>query len=98
VTADADGYGVEVRDTGVGFQPELAQAVFDRFRQADDSDTRPHGGSGLGLSISRDLAVLMGGDLTAEARPGAGAVFRLWVPYTDKSGAGEVEAPARARG
>jgi signal transduction histidine kinase len=97
VTADDDGYGVEVRDTGVGFQPELAEAVFDRFRQVDDSDTRPHGGSGLGLSISRDLAVLMGGDLTADARPGAGAVFRLSVPYTDKSAAGEAEAPVAAR-
>ena len=98
VTAHDDGYGVEVRDTGVGFQPELAQAVFDRFRQVDDSDTRPHGGSGLGLSISRDLAVLMGGDLTADARPGAGAVFRLSLPYTDKSSAPEVEAAGAARG
>ena len=84
VAVDPDGFRIEVRDTGVGFQPELAQAVFDRFRQVDNSDTRPHGGSGLGLSISRDLAVLMGGDLTADARPGAGAVFRLKIPYLDK--------------
>jgi len=99
VTADDEGFRIEVRDTGVGFPPELADAVFDRFRQVDNSATRPHGGSGLGLSISRDLAVLMGGDLTADAKPGAGAMFRLSVPFTDKSGAAEAEAPAaRARG
>jgi len=80
VTAQADGFGVEVRDTGMGFDPEMVEAVFDRFSQVDGSATRPQGGSGLGLSISRDLAALMGGVLTAEGRPGVGAVFRLQVP------------------
>ena len=80
VTAGADGFGIEVRDTGMGFDPEMTEAVFDRFHQVDGSATRPHGGSGLGLSISRDLAALMGGSLTAEGQPGVGAVFRLRIP------------------
>jgi PAS domain S-box-containing protein len=70
----------EVRDTGVGFDSSKAQAVFDRFQQADGSITRRYGGSGLGLTISRELAELMGGSLTAESEQGAGALFRLRLP------------------
>ncbi len=70
----------EVRDTGVGFDASKAQAVFDRFQQADGSITRRYGGSGLGLTISRELAELMGGRLTAESEQGAGALFRLSLP------------------
>ncbi len=70
----------EVRDTGVGFDASKVQAVFDRFQQADGSITRQYGGSGLGLTISRELAELMGGRLTAESEQGAGAVFRLCLP------------------
>jgi PAS domain S-box-containing protein len=70
----------EVRDTGVGFDASKVQAVFDRFQQADGSITRRYGGSGLGLTISRELAELMGGSLTAESEQGAGAVFRLRLP------------------
>jgi signal transduction histidine kinase len=70
----------EVRDTGVGFDSSKAEAVFGRFQQADDSITRRFGGSGLGLTISRELAELMGGSLTAESEQGAGAVFRLRLP------------------
>jgi PAS domain S-box-containing protein len=70
----------EVRDTGVGFDASKVQTVFDRFQQADGSITRRYGGSGLGLTISRDLAELMGGSLTAESEQGAGALFRLRLP------------------
>jgi len=70
----------EVRDTGVGFDSSKAQAVFDRFQQVDGSITRRYGGSGLGLSISRALAGLLGGSLTAESERGAGALFRLRLP------------------
>jgi len=70
----------EVRDTGVGFDSSNSKAVFDRFQQADGSITRRYGGSGLGLTISRELAELMGGSLTAESEQGAGALFRLCLP------------------
>jgi signal transduction histidine kinase/ActR/RegA family two-component response regulator len=69
----------EVRDTGIGFDAETKARLFSRFEQADGSITRRFGGSGLGLSISRSLAEAMGGRLEAAAKPGAGAVFTLWL-------------------
>jgi signal transduction histidine kinase/CheY-like chemotaxis protein len=70
---------MRVRDTGPGFDATTAARLFARFEQADASITRRFGGSGLGLAIARELAQLMGGDLTAEAIPGKGAEFTAWV-------------------
>jgi signal transduction histidine kinase len=78
---EADGRSVvEVRDTGPGFDMAEAPRLFARFQQADGSSTRRHGGSGLGLPIARGFALLMGGTLEAEGRPGEGAAFRLALP------------------
>ena len=71
---------VQVQDTGMGFAPELAEAIFQPFVQADNSITRAHNGAGLGLAISRKLALKMGGSLSARARPGQGACFELSLP------------------
>jgi signal transduction histidine kinase len=71
---------VHVRDTGVGIPPEKLQAIFEPFVQLDRSLTNVQEGSGLGLSISRDLARAMGGDLTAESTPGYGSTFVLTLP------------------
>jgi signal transduction histidine kinase/CheY-like chemotaxis protein len=68
---------VVVRDTGPGFDETVKARLFQRFEQADASVTRRYGGSGLGLSIAYKLARLMDGTLTADARPGEGAVFRF---------------------
>jgi signal transduction histidine kinase/ActR/RegA family two-component response regulator len=76
----ADSYRFEVSDTGVGFEPADADRLFARFEQADGSFTRAHGGAGLGLAISRQLAELMGGRIYAVGQPGAGAVFTLEAP------------------
>ncbi len=70
----------EVADTGIGFDPAQSEALFRPFQQADDSDTRSFGGAGLGLSISRELARAMGGEITASGAPGQGAVFVLTLP------------------
>lgn len=67
-----------VRDTGIGIASDALQRVFKPFEQADGSQRIE--GSGLGLSISRDLARLMGGDITVESELGKGSVFRLEVP------------------
>ena len=83
VSKDMDGVSerlrFEVRDTGIGFTAEAKSRLFDRFEQVDGSITRLFGGSGLGLSISRALAELMGGRLDAHAIPGEGATFVLTV-------------------
>jgi two-component system sensor histidine kinase/response regulator len=68
---------VEVRDTGPGIAPERLAAVFQPFEQADNSDTRAHGGLGLGLAIARATAALLGFRLSAQSAPGAGSTFSL---------------------
>jgi len=74
------GFSFTVEDTGVGFTEAARLGLFEKFSQADASTTRRFGGTGLGLPISRDLARLMGGDITVESRPGAGSSFRVALP------------------
>ena len=72
---------VNVRDTGQGIRPEFLPHVFDRFRQADQSTTRRHGGLGLGLAIVRHLVELHGGSVTAESEgEGRGSSFTVRLP------------------
>jgi signal transduction histidine kinase len=72
---------IQVEDDGPGIAPEFLPFVFDRFRQADSSSTRPSGGLGLGLAIVRSLVELHGGQVTAANRDrGPGAVFTVRLP------------------
>jgi signal transduction histidine kinase len=72
---------ITVNDTGVGISPDVLPYVFDRFRQADSSLTRPFGGLGLGLAIVRHLVELHGGSVQASsAGPGTGAAFVVRLP------------------
>jgi CheY-like chemotaxis protein len=75
-------YRFQVRDTGIGFDQAIAETLFAPFQQADGSNTRQFSGAGLGLSISRELARAMGGELTAEGVPGRGAAFTLTLNLT----------------
>ena len=71
---------IAVRDTGVGIPRDRLSAVFEPFVQVDDALTRTAEGAGLGLSISRDLARAMGGDITAESEVGRGSTFTVEMP------------------
>jgi signal transduction histidine kinase len=74
---------VRVRDTGLGIAPEHLQRVFEPFWQVEQSTRREAGGTGLGLSVARDLAELLGGWLTVESQPGEGTTFTLGLPAAD---------------
>ena len=75
------GIEIAVSDTGQGISREFLPHVFDRFRQADSSTTRKHGGLGLGLAIVKHLAEIHGGSVTAESDgENCGATFRLHLP------------------
>ncbi len=71
-----------VRDTGVGFDAAVRARLFKRFVQADQSITRQYGGTGLGLSICAALTEKMGGRISADGEPGAGARFEVVLPLT----------------
>jgi PAS domain S-box-containing protein len=88
---------VRVADTGRGIAADQTEAVFQPFVQAEAGRTRTEGGTGLGLTISREFARLMGGDLTVKSEPGEGAIFTLWLPAAAASAA-PVRAEDRARG
>jgi PAS domain S-box-containing protein len=70
---------LRVEDTGKGIARDRLDAIFEPFVQADMTLTRQHGGSGLGLAISRQLARLMGGDLTVRSTEGLGSSFFFWL-------------------
>jgi len=74
---------VTVRDSGAGIPPEKVATMWDAFVQGDDSRTRTHGGSGLGLTISRRLARLMGGEITVSSEQGRGSAFTVWLPASE---------------
>jgi PAS domain S-box-containing protein len=71
---------LSVADSGVGFAPELAERIFERFEQADISTSRRFGGLGLGLSIVKRLVELMNGKVTAQSRENEGSTFEVVLP------------------
>jgi PAS domain S-box-containing protein len=87
---------IDVTDTGVGIAAEFLPHVFDRFRQADDSDARAHGGLGLGLSIVKHLVERHDGTVEALSDgAGRGSTFRVCLPLQATAATGEGAAAAR---
>jgi signal transduction histidine kinase/CheY-like chemotaxis protein len=87
---------VSISDTGEGIDPEFLPHIFDRFRQADSSSTRRHGGLGLGLSIVKQLVELHGGTIFASsAGAGQGSTFTVKLPLTVVQPQPRSESPRR---
>lgn len=82
------GLEIVVADTGIGMRQDQQEKLFQAFSQAEASTTRRFGGTGLGLSICRQLAGMMGGEISVVSEPGSGSTFRVTLPLA------EADAPA----
>jgi signal transduction histidine kinase len=87
---------VDVIDSGIGMTPELVGRLFVPFTQGDASITRKFGGTGLGLTISRQLAKLLQGDVTVMSQPGIGSTFTLKVDGGSSAGVEQLEGLTEA--
>ncbi|MET0464084.1 MAG: ATP-binding protein [Chitinophagaceae bacterium] len=74
-------FEITVSDQGIGIPPEKLPYIFDRFYQADASDTRTREGTGIGLALVKELTELMGGSISATSKENSGTAFRLQLPY-----------------
>jgi CheY-like chemotaxis protein len=99
LSRQGDDLRLEVTDTGEGISPEFLPHVFERFRQADGSTSRVHGGLGLGLAIVRHLIELQGGTVAAEsAGKGRGARFTVILPAAAAAGSATPETAEAGKG
>lgn len=91
VAMDEEYIVFSIRDTGIGMDTAAQARLFKPFSQADDSVTRRFGGTGLGLTISRDIVEAMGGRIEMESASGVGTVFWIWLPLQAAEKPGETE-------
>lgn len=85
VLREASAWSVEVVDNGVGIKADDQARIFEPFVQVDGSATRRHGGTGLGLAVSRDLAHLLGGDISVASMLDRGSCFTLRIPVRQEA-------------
>jgi signal transduction histidine kinase/ActR/RegA family two-component response regulator len=85
-----------VKDSGIGIPVEKMKSIFEQFSQVDNTLSRQYGGSGLGLSISRELAEMMGGQLNVESEVGQGSTFHLYLPLIEAESMSDATASSTA--
>ena len=85
---------ISISDTGVGIAPEELPLVFDRFFQAKNQEKTKSGGTGIGLSLTRELVRAMNGDISVQSRVGAGTTFRVELPVANKAEFATESVPA----
>ena len=94
-SADTNGLvTIRVEDTGIGMTAEQTARIFDEFVQVDDSPTRRHGGTGLGLTLTRRFTEMMGGSVSVQSEPGHGTTFNIFLPAEPPQLAPEESAEA----
>jgi PAS domain S-box-containing protein len=92
IDRESDGVRVTVSDNGPGIAPDFRGRVFEKFAQADASDSRAKGGTGLGLSIAKTITEKLGGRIGFDSEPGAGASFHIVLPIHTQSVDGKAAA------
>lgn len=97
VTTEEEGVSFSVEDTGIGIAEDKLDSIFEAFRQADGRISRGYGGTGLGLTISRDLAKRLGGEIRVTSKLGEGSQFRLKLPRRPMVAQTETEETELAR-
>ncbi|WP_051303606.1 CHASE3 domain-containing protein [Psychromonas aquimarina] len=88
--------GLSVIDTGIGISEEKRQAIFEAFQQEDGSTSRKYGGTGLGLTISKELTRILGGEIQLQSEKGSGSVFSLYLPLQWPGESNDISPPVSA--
>ena len=83
------GYTLKVKDTGVGIPKDRLAYIFDRFYQVDDSPTRQAEGTGIGLTLAKQMVELLGGQIEVESEPNKGSTFSVWLPISQLAPVGQ---------
>lgn len=84
VKDEGDDVRIFVKDEGIGIPADRLEHIFERFKQVDGSTTRKYGGTGLGLAICKELALLLGGDITVSSKVNEGTTFEVVIPKNEE--------------
>lgn len=91
-------FTISLTDHGIGIPTGKLPFIFDRFYQVDGSDSRSREGAGIGLALTKELAVLLGGTITVDSASGQGSTFLLTLPYIEPSGENEADNSSDVEG